>query len=183
MVYIALLRGINVGGKNVIKMADLKSTLEAMGLLDVRTYIQSGNVIFRSEEDEESLRKRMEDQIEKVFGFPVPVVLRNASEWEEIIRSFPFSDEEVAKAEALAKVESVYVALLLQAPSQAGMEQLDAYRSATDEYLITGRDVYLLLHHSIRLSKLAGNLHKLGVPSTVRNWKTIKKLAEMVQQA
>lgn len=74
-VYIALLRGINVGGKNMIKMADLKRTFEALGLGRVQTYIQSGNVLFDSDEEEKTLRDRIEREIEAVFGFSVSVIL------------------------------------------------------------------------------------------------------------
>ncbi|HWT27454.1 MAG TPA: DUF1697 domain-containing protein, partial [Mobilitalea sp.] len=75
-IYIALLRGINVGGKNMIKMAELKRVLEALGLIDVQTYIQSGNLLFRSEEDEKSLSEKLQDEIKTAFGVSIPVILR-----------------------------------------------------------------------------------------------------------
>jgi uncharacterized protein (DUF1697 family) len=176
-IYIALLRGINVGGKNIIKMADLRRAFEGLGLSLVQTYIQSGNVLFVSNEGEEPLRKRIEHEIETVFGFSVSVILRTASELEQIIENCPFSEEAILEAEAASKVESLYVSLLLQAPSSEGIERLSAYSGESDEYRIEGREVYLLFHHSIRNSKLANNLQKLNVPATVRNWKTINKLA------
>lgn len=175
-IYIALLRGINVGGKNVIRMAELKRVFEAIGLHEVQTYIQSGNVLFKSNEGEEFLRKKIEHEIEAVFGFPVTVVLRTSSELEQLILNCPFSDEEVAEAEASSEAECQYVALLTHAPLQEKIVSLNAYRSESDQYRIIGREVYLLFRHSIRNSKLANNLFKLGVPATVRNWKTINKL-------
>src|SRR3954453_19881462 len=90
-IYIALLRGINVGKHHRIKMADLKSLLETMGLTKVKTYIQSGNVLFEAKDEAEQLSQRLEDEISKTFGFPVPVILRTAEEYEQIIRDCPYS--------------------------------------------------------------------------------------------
>jgi Uncharacterized protein conserved in bacteria len=180
-IYIALLRGINVGGKNIIKMAELKRVFEAVGLCEVQTYIQSGNVLFKSNEGEEPLREKIEREIETIFGFSVIVVLRTAEELERIIWNCPFSAEEVSEAESSSKAESLYVSLLTHAPSQEKIENLNAYRSESDEYRIIGREVFLLFRHSIRNSKLASNLKKLEVPTTVRNWKTINKLSALAK--
>ena len=181
--YIALLRGINVGGKNIVKMADLKRMFEELGLQPVQTYIQSGNVLFRSDKEEEALRKTIEQEFARIFGFPVIVVLRTVTQLEEIIRDCPFSKEAIAEAERASAAESLYVALLLQAPAAVSVERLHTYRSKNDEFYITGRDVYLLFHHSIRDSKLANNLSKLAVPMTVRNWKTVTKLMQLAAAA
>ena len=170
--YIALLRGINVGGKNIIKMSDLKQVFENMGLCQVKTYIQSGNVLFKSKEGEAPLRKKIEYEIEKAFGFSVYVILRTSSELEQIIKNCPFSEEQVPSS----KIESLYVSLLLHAPLEENIERLNAYRNESDDYQVEGRDVFLLFRNSIRNSRLASNLQKLDVASTVRNWKTINKL-------
>lgn len=175
--YIALLRGINVGGKNIIKMVDLKRVFEAMGLCEIQTYIQSGNVLFKSNEKEESLCKKIEHDIEAAFRFSVPVILRTSEELEWIIRNCPFSAEEVLQAESTSEGESLYVSFLMHVPSQENIERFDAYKSESDEYKIEGREVFLLFHNSIRNSKLANNLQKLDVTATTRNWKTINKLA------
>lgn len=181
-VYIAFLRGINVGGKNVIKMADLKRAFESLGLNRVQTYIQSGNVLFESNEGEESLRDRIEQNIEALLHIPIAVILRTAGELELLVKNLPFSEEEISRAEsAAAGVESLYVALLEKPPSQEECARLDAYRSQTDECRVIGREVFLLFHHSIRDSKLANNLHKLDVRMTVRNWKTVKKLVDLAR--
>lgn len=181
-VFIALLRGINVGGKNRIKMTDLKHMLESMGLIRVETYIQSGNVIFESNENEDALREKIECEIERNFGFPAVVVLRTAAELEQLIRDCPFSEEEVTQAElSNSEGESLYVSLLTRAPSQEKIEHLNTFRSEDDEYRIKNRDMYLLFRHSIRNSKLANNLQKLDAPATVRNWKTINKLQELAE--
>lgn len=180
-IYIALLRGINVGGKNIIKMADLKQMFEAMGFCKVKTYIQSGNVLFKSNEDEELLRKKIEHEIEVTFGFSVIVILRTAAELEQIIENCPFSKDAILEAELSSEGESLYVSLLTHTPSQEKIEYLKAYKSEKEEYQIKGREVFLLFRHSIRKSKLANNLHKLDVPATVRNWKTINKLAVLAK--
>ncbi|MDQ0219279.1 DUF1697 domain-containing protein [Peribacillus cavernae] len=179
-IYIALLRGINVGGRNKIKMAELKHTLEAMDLSRVQTYIQSGNVLFESDEEEEPLRNRIEHEIEAAFGFSVTVVLRTAEELKMIAANCPFSEEEVSEAEASSEGESLYVSFLLEEPSQEGIDRLKDFSSENETYQIQGREVFLLFSKSIRNSKLANNLQKLGVPATVRNWKTINKLVALV---
>lgn len=120
-IYITLLRRINVGGKNVIRMAEL----------------------------------------------------------EQLVLNCPFSEEEVAEAESSSEAESQYVSLLTQVPLREKIESLDTYRSENDKYRIIGRDLFLLFHHSIRNSKLANNLYKLGVPVTVRNWKTINRISAL----
>ncbi|MFD0698239.1 DUF1697 domain-containing protein [Paenibacillus sp. GCM10027628] len=178
-IYIALLRGINVGGKHKIKMADLKRIFETMGLSRVQTYIQSGNVLFVSDEEEEPLRKRLEQEIEVEYGFPVPVILRTSDELKRVTANCPFSEETISEAEASNEGESLYVSFMLEEPSQEKVERLEAYRSKDEHYRIVGKEVFLLFHRSVRDSKLANNLHKLDVPSTVRNWKTTNKLVEL----
>ena len=157
-------------------MADLKRVFEALEFSEVRTYIQSGNVLFKSNEAEEILRLKIERKIDEVFGFPVVVVLRNAKELEQSINNCPFSEKEVSEAEASSNAESLYVSLLANIPSHENIGRLKAYKSESDDYRVKGREVFLLFHNSIRNSKLADNLHKLDVSSTVRNWKTINKI-------
>lgn len=175
-IYIALLRGINVGGKNIIKMADLRSVLETMGLKEVQTYIQSGNVLFKSDQEEESLRLMIGQGIEAAFGFFVQVILRKAEDLEWIITNCPFSAEKIKEAEASSEGECLYVSLMMHAPTHEKIECLKTYKIDSDEYKVDGREVFLLFKNSIRNSKLVSNLHKLDVPATVRNWKTINKL-------
>jgi uncharacterized protein (DUF1697 family) len=182
IIYLALLRGINVGGKNKIKMADLKQMFEALGLNKVETYIQSGNIIFESSGTADKLRTVIENEILKTFGFSVIVIIRTATELEQIIRQCPFSQEDIAAAEAAnTEGESLYVSLLTEPPRAEKKECLNSYQSAEDEFQIKDRDVYLLLRHSIRNSKLANNLQKLEVPSTTRNWKTMNRLYSIVK--
>lgn len=176
-VYIAFLRGINVGGKNKIKMADLKRVLEAVGLARVETYIQSGNIIFESDETEETLRAKIERKIEKSFGIFSAVILRSFGELERLIQNLPFSQEEITDAESQnSEGESLYVSLMAAAPAPEKSDFLNSFQIADDACRINGREIYILLRHSIRNSKLAASLQKLDVPGTVRNWKTVCKL-------
>ncbi|GAB6990016.1 DUF1697 domain-containing protein [Paenibacillus pini] len=179
-IYIALLRGINVGGKNMIKMVELKRILGEMGLNRVQTYIQSGNVLFESNEDEEQLRIRIEREIEVNFGFPVPVILRTADELRSIAASCPFTQQEISEAEAASETESLYVSIMLEEPTLDKIERLAVYRNENENYRNNGREIYFLFRNSVRNSKLATHMHKLDVPATVRNWKTIRKLVTLV---
>lgn len=183
MIYIALLRGINVGGKNKIKMAELRDVLTGIGLSHVRTYIQSGNILFESEQEENTLKMQMEQAIKNQFGFAVSVILRTKDEWEKMIQNCPFTDEDIKKAQSTAVGESLYVTMLEQVPDLAKVQQLEASNFGEDQYKIVGRDVYLLFHHSIRNSKLAYQVEKLSSPSTTRNWKTIDKLYALASRA
>ena len=177
-VHIAFLRGINVGGNNKIKMADLREALEKLGLSKVRTYIQSGNVLFESDEDEATLRRRIEQQIENVFGLSIHVIIRTSAELKKMIADLPFSDMQIAEAEASSAGEALYVSMLPQEPNAERIEKLKAVQS-DDQFRIVGRDIYLLFRQSIRNSKLAAQVEKLGVPTTTRNWKTIKAIAAL----
>jgi uncharacterized protein (DUF1697 family) len=174
-IYIALLRGINVGGNKMIKMAELKRTLETMGLGRVQTYIQSGNVLFESEEGAAPLRQRIEQEIRTVFGMSVTVLLRTTEELARIIGNCPF------EADSLLDGESVQVTVLAEAPSQEQIDLLSNGKSEIDEYQIYGREIYFLFRQSILNSKLANNVQKLGRSATSRNWNTIKKLAMLAK--
>ncbi|MFB6366107.1 DUF1697 domain-containing protein [Paenibacillus elgii] len=174
-IYIALLRGINVGGHNKIKMAELKRTLETMGLHRVQTYIQSGNVLFESEESPETLRLRIEEEIRAVFGISITVVLRMAEELERIIADCPYA------AISLAEGESIHISLLTEAPPQKVVDLLSASERDNDEYYIHGREIYFLFRQSILDSRLAKHLNKLGDMVTTRNWNTMNKLAALAK--
>jgi uncharacterized protein (DUF1697 family) len=173
-IYIALLRGINVGGNNMIKMAELKRTFEAMGLSRVQTYIVSGNILFESEEGVESLRQRIEQEIKTVFGISLTAILRTAEELKRIIENCPFASD------SLSKGESIHVSLLTEALSHKQIDILSD-KNEIDEYHIHGQEVYFLYRQSILDSRLAKNLQKLGGIVTSRNWNTIIKLAALTE--
>ena len=180
-IYIAMLRGINVGGKNLVKMADLKRMFIDLKLNHVQTFIQSGNVLFESAEEEEPLRKIIEQQNAAQLGFLVTVVLRTAAELAQLTRNCPFSKEAILQSELSSGVECLYVSLLAQSPRPEAFQSLDAFKSEEDECRLMGRDIYLLLPHGIRNSKLTNNLQRLGVAFTIRNWKTLTKLDNLAR--
>lgn len=181
MIQVALLRGINVGGHHKVKMAELRQMFENLGYAHVQTYIQSGNVLFESQEKQAEIRARLEQEIERVFGFAVTIILRTPSELEKIQRQCPFSPEQIARAEATAVGESLYVSMLLEEPTIEQVRAVKAYETERDLIEVTGDTAYLLFGDSTRNSKLSTNLHKLGV-STMRNWKTLNKLISLAEQ-
>lgn len=117
-IYIALLRGINVGGHKIIKMADLKQAFESIGLKQVKTYIQSGNIVFKSEEDITFLKERIQSEIKNVFGFDVPVMLRTHEEFINITKRCPY------EVNSLREGESIHVAFLANELSEIEEDQL-----------------------------------------------------------
>ena len=176
-IYIALLRGINVSGHRLINMNDLKQMFDGLGLGPVQTYIQSGNVLFRSEDAAERLSRRIKQGIEAVFGFDLPVLVRTAAEMAQIVSDCPFRVAELPEG------ESLYVTLLADTPAQEGLDRLSAFPCGLDEFRLRGRDVYIRYRQSAHKSKLTNNLfeQKLRVPATTRNWQTITRLAEMAK--
>jgi uncharacterized protein (DUF1697 family) len=174
--YIALLRGINVGGHKLIKMNDLKEMLLKVGLQNVNTYIQSGNIVFKSVQDAEPLKFLIEQEIDKAFGFSVNVILRTATEWEEIIRKCPY------QVDALQEGESIHLSLMENEPSEERLNHLFKYKNETEDCYINGKEIYLFLRKKVSDSKLSLQLQKLRVPATARNWKTVKKLETMLNE-
>ncbi|WLD92555.1 DUF1697 domain-containing protein [Alkalihalobacillus sp. AL-G] len=175
MIYIALLRAINVGGHKKVKMADLKQLLQSIGLRHVKTYIQSGNVLFESDEDMVLLRERIEREFSGKFGFTSTIVLRTAEEFDTIITNCPYDFEK------LLEVESIHIAFLTEEPPSDGIEHVRSFNSDAEECQFNGKNAYLLFREGVRNSKLAVQFQKIGVPVTMRNMKTVHKLASMVK--
>jgi uncharacterized protein (DUF1697 family) len=177
--FIALLRGINVGGKTVIPMPALKSSFASMGLEDVRTYIQSGNVVFSSPTgDAQSLAVAIEERIAEAFGLSTTVLLRTPAELAEIAGNNPFLDRD-------ADLSKLHVVFLSGPPEGNAVAELDPARSPPDEFAVRGREVYLHLPNGAGRSKLTIDYFekRLGVRATARNWKTLNKLLELTQNA
>lgn len=172
MTYVALLRAINVSGKNKIKMAELTQMFERMSFDGVQTYIQSGNVRFEADEDEETLRPQIEAAILATFGLTVTVLLRTASELADVVSRCPFAEE-----------ENLYVAFLEAEPEPAGIERMNAFQSETEEWRILGREVYIIYHQGAGRAKLTNAVleKRLGVAATSRNWRTTQHLLAMAQ--
>ncbi len=173
--YIALLRGINVGGHKVIKMADLKRVFESIGLKQVKTYIQSGNIVFESEEGINFLKDQIQSEIKKEFDFDVPVMLRTHDEFINIIKQCPY------EVHSLLEGESVHIAFLANVLSEEESSQLLTFKSELEDCYIDEKVVYLFFKNSIRNSKLMNQFQKLHTPATVRNWRTVNKLKAIVE--
>lgn len=173
---VALLRGVNVGSKNRLRMADLTECLAGAGLNDVRTYIQSGNICFTSRKTCTRLEALIHDSILNEFGFDVPVVVRERDYFIRLVEANPYLDSELPDID----VKQLYVILLQQEPSAAALESLPVLE-ASDQYQIIGDVVYLRIQGRFSDTKLtiAFFEKKLGVAATARNWKTICKIAEM----
>ncbi|MGG0301575.1 DUF1697 domain-containing protein [Bacillus albus] len=174
-IYIALLRGINVGGHKIIKMADLKQMFESIELKQVKTYIQSGNIVFKSEEDIKFLKERIQSEIKNVFSFDVPVMLRTNDEFINIIKGCPYD------ADSLVEGESIHVAFLANELSEKEKDQLLMQKNETEDCYIDENVVYLFFKNSIRNSKLINQFQRLHIPATVRNWRTVSKLKTIVE--
>lgn len=174
--YIALLRGINVGGNKIIKMLDLKAMFQTLGFENVRTYIQSGNVVFESDEGSESLLTGViERKIHEVFGFEVSVMIRTLAEMEEVITNNPF---QLTEPEAFKKW---YVSFLPAEPSAEALDKLRTYENGPDKVRFVGREMYILYEVSVSQSPLSKVPFDriLGMTITARNWNTVNKLAAM----
>jgi uncharacterized protein (DUF1697 family) len=172
--HVALLRGVNVGGKNCVPMKDLAEIFAKAGCAEVRTYIQSGNVLFRATRTiAEALPPRITKQIAKSFGCQVPVVLRTAEQLAAAVRNNPFRD---------VPQESLHVYFLAGVPDAARTAQLDPGRSKPDAFIVHGREIYLHLPNGIGRSKLTNAYFdsKLATTSTARNWRTTLKLLELM---
>jgi uncharacterized protein (DUF1697 family) len=169
--YIALLRGINVGGNRKIHMADLRELFAAAGCDDVTSYIQSGNIVFSHPSGaSDRLAVDLQQRIEAGTGFDVPVVLRTAKAWEGVVASNPYPD-----AEPLA----LHVVFLAKTPAPEAVAAFDAGRFAPEEFTVVGREVYLHLPGGIGRAKLPPALPLIRGVGTARNWRTVLKLAEL----
>lgn len=178
--YIAFIRGINVGGKNKLKMADLQLMCENLGLTNVKTFIQSGNVFFESNE-EEPLIDKLENAIKGEFSVSTKVILRDIDELEAAISDCPFTEEEIQIAETEnSESESLYLHLMNKSADSELTKNLNKYISESDRYKILGKTVYILLTHSIRHSKLAAQLDK-AAEGTTRSLKSIRKLMDKIK--
>ncbi len=177
LTYIALLRGINVGGKNKLPMPGLAALFAEAGCTTVQTYIQSGNIIFQaSPEIAASLPSQISGLIAERFGLRVPVVLRTAGQLAETFRTNPFL------AQGLP-TETLHVLFLADLPSPEKAAGLDSNRSAPDAFAVQGRDIYLHLPNGVADTKLTNAYFgaKLATVSTSRNWKTVTKLVELTE--
>ena len=178
MKYVAFFRGINVGGKNTVKMSELCQLLVGLGFQNVKTYIRSGNVIFSSYMEQHLLPPMIEQAFEEQFGFQSTVVIRSDTEIAYIVDSLPFGATEIEKAHnETPDLEHIYIYLSDSSLEIEKINQLFASYNGKDKFHIREREVYLLCFQSIRDSKLASLLAKLPQQLTARNLKTMKKIS------
>ena len=175
--WIALFRGINVGGHNILRMAKLKRDLESLNLKNVRTYIQSGNVVFdTTASTASSLSKRISRLIEERHGFRPHVFLLNHEDLQAAVESNPF-------LEAVSDPKTLHFSFLAEPAIDPNTKALDDAKSSTEKYKLTDRVFYLHAPDGIGRSKLAANAERhLGVVTTGRNYRTVDKLLSMAMQ-
>jgi uncharacterized protein (DUF1697 family) len=174
--YVAMLRGINVSGRNALSMEDLRALLVAAGAKDVRTYIQSGNAVFTSRRSPATLVDTLENDLERVLGNKVPVLVRTIEELEAVIDANPF----VARGEDL---KVLHVTFLGEVPTAGALESVSGRRPDADEFQVIGRQVYLFCPNGYGNTKLTNAFFekKLGSRATTRNWKTVTTLVQLAQ--
>ena len=176
--YAALLRAVNVGGKNSVPMERLRAVLEER-FADVSTLLQSGNVVLTSTESEPAISAGVSEAIAAAFDLRIPVVVRSAAEIATIASSNPF-----LALGAKPGATTLHVAFLLERPRAAGLQSLDPDRSPPDACVVSGRDVYLSYPNGSARTRLTlGYLERsLGVQGTARNWRTVLRIATLLDR-
>jgi uncharacterized protein (DUF1697 family) len=173
--YVALLRGINVGGKRSLPMEKVRTAFERAGAAKVTTYIQSGNVVFTHDQrSAAALIAKLESTLEDAAGFAVPIVLRTRAEWAAAIEANPYKQS-----------ETVHCAFLPAAPTKeqsAKVDLIDRNAHLPSQLAVHVRQIYLDLPAGIGNDKFASAVLRIFPDATVRNWRTVGKLAEMLGQ-
>ena len=181
MKYAAFFRGINVGGKNMVKMSALSQLFIDLGFHHVKTYIQSGNVFFSSDKKQHLLIPLIEKAFEEQFGFSSAAVIRSDAEIKNIVDLLPFKTAEIEQAQKeTPDVEHIYIYLSNDTIDIEKVNKLCASYNGKDRFQINNREIYLLCFQSIRDSKLAAILTKLPHPLTSRNLKTMEKISVLL---
>jgi len=170
--FIALFRGINVGGKNKIIMKELKLLMEACGYENIRTYIQSGNAVFDSQTQPDD---KIVELIDEQYGFRPHLMILTEIDLEQAIANNPYPD---------AEGKTCHFYFCKSCPEAVDDTKLELLRSDSEEYTLADTIFYLHAPDGISRSKLAANVEKcLGVPCTARNLNTVRKLWNMVQDS
>lgn len=174
--WIVLFRGINVGGKNLLPMAKLKSDLESLQFSNVRTYIQSGNVVLEAKARSANvLQKKIAQLVEAKHGFRPQVLALNCEALLHAAAANPFPD-------AVADPSKLHLFFLSEPATEADLQSIELAKSATEEFRLTDSVFYLYAPDGIGRSKLAANAEKyLNVVTTARNFRTVEKLRSMIE--
>lgn len=174
--YVALMRGINLLHHKRISMPDLAALFTDVGCREVRTYIQSGNVVFAAPKKVvTALPRTLPEALQRNHGFSAAVVLRSGAEMQAVLAGWPFAEVEE---------NHQHVMFLDGVPTAAAIATLDPNRSPGDEFRVVGREIYLRLPNGVGNSKLNNQFFdsRLKMTSTGRNWRTVRALAEMAQE-
>jgi uncharacterized protein (DUF1697 family) len=176
--WIALFRGINVGGHRLLPMKDLVALLERDGFEGVRSYIQSGNVVLRSSKGSATaLARRIADLVRRSHGFAPQVFLLSAPELERAVAANPFPD-------AAADPKALHLFFLSEAPRAPDVESLHRLKTGKEVFALAARVFYLHTPDGFGVSKLAARAERLlGVDATARNWRTVQTLLAMVRDS
>lgn len=176
-IYICFLRGINVSGKNMIKMKDLAHLFQQLGFSDISTYLQSGNVVFRAGEDisKEMAADKIAKGIAESFRFSVPVLVKSKADMNVIFNGNPFINEKGIEPDKL------HVTMLDAVPGKQKTEALSGSDFTPERFVISGQEIFLFCPDGYGRAKLNNNFleNKLGVMATTRNWRTITSLNDM----
>ncbi len=173
---IALLRGINVGGKRKILMADLKAMFLKVGFQKVVTYIQSGNIIFQSAINNSDIEKMLEKEISSEFGLEVPVIVRSAKDLKNLIQNNPYYSSE-------GDINKLHLTFLKAEPNPKDVDAVSSLSFQPDLFTIGNKEVFILCEGKYHQSKLTNDFFekKLQVQTSTRNWKTVLKLLELIE--
>jgi uncharacterized protein (DUF1697 family) len=171
MRWVCLLRAVNVGGRGKVPMAELRRVCTALGLEDVETYIQSGNVVFTPPgTGRDELARRLEEAIADAFGVSTTAILRSGGELAAVVDGHPFGGD----------TSQTYVTFLARKPPREAVRRVESLDVAPDRVAVAGAHVYLHFPNGLGRSKTPGLVDRsLGVPGTNRNWRTVETLARL----
>ena len=174
---IAILRGINVGGKRKILMQDLKMLFKDLGFKNIETYIQSGNVFFESDvnQSEIEISEKIEQAILKKYEFEVPVIVRSTKDLEMVVKNNPFHRGNKTD------INQLHLTFLKESPSRENYEKAESFNYEPDRFVIQGKHVFVYCEGKYHQTKINNNFfeNKLKATATTRNWKTVLKLLEL----
>ncbi len=175
MRWVALLRAVNLGARNKVPMAELRTLLADAGYGEARTYVASGNVLLEGPRSGTALSAALEDLIAGAFGVTTTVILRKPRELAAVVAAHPFG----------ADASETHVAFLAARPTKTAAGRLEEVDPGSDLAVLAGAEVYLRLPRGVHGSRLSvARIEKLlGVPATLRNWRTVATLAELAAEA
>lgn len=174
--HVVLLRGINLGSRNRIAMPDLREALEEAGFEDVRTHLQSGNVVLTSRAKPESVARKVERVIEERFGLEIPAVVRSRAQLAAVVKRNPLAD-------VVTEPKRYQVSFLTAKLPAKAVRELEAVAAPDERVVAVGREVYAWHPRTVARSKLWAKLagKDLGVTATSRNWATVEALLELAE--